>query len=593
MRDQVEEVKQKIDIVDIIGEYVTLKKSGSNFKGLCPFHSEKSPSFMVNPELQIYKCFGCGESGDAYTFLEKYEGMEFRESLKYLADKVGVVLKSAQYTQKDDKERLYEVNNLVHRFYQYMLNTHPSGKAALAYLTQKRGLSMETIKTFEIGYAPNDYSGLEKVLIRKRRATAQELEKLGLVFMHNGLPTDRFRGRVMFPLYDHRGNLQGFAGRILPELDSGTVGKYINSPETILYKKSNGFFGLWFTRKEIKQKRYAVLVEGPMDAIASYQGGIKNVAAIQGTSLTQEQVKLLSRFTKKIVFCLDSDFAGDAAERRGIQMAEQEGLEVRVARLTEYKDPGDAAIINPKGFQKTIDNAVGVWDFIIDSIFRKYTTRDGEEKAKISRELMPLLATIEDTIVRAHYMNETAKRLGVPLDAVSDQIKKVTPNAKTGHVITAIPDAHIKSRQEVLEERLLSLAFTQSPHFLVLHDTMVDRISNPLYKRIVSEFLTFVKESPKLDLNLFAHHLSPELTEGFHTLMLQDWEDLDKTKGPVYSNELDRLYGELELLSIRSQLDQLARDIKSQKGSERRQTLLQAQKLTRELQKIQTQLELR
>src|SRR5258706_4793904 len=249
MRDQVEEVKQKIDIVDIISEYVTLKKAGSNFKGLCPFHSEKSPSFMVNPELQIFKCFGCGESGDVYTFLEKYEGMDFPETLKYLADKVGVVLQNIQKVQKDDKERLYEVNNLVHRFYQYMLTSHVQGKPALEYLTKLRGLSMETIKTFEIGYAPDDYSGLEKVFVRKKRATSQELEKLGLVFMHNGRPTDRFRGRVMFPLYDHRGNLQGFAGRILPELDKGNVGKYINSPETILYKKSHGLFGLWFTRK--------------------------------------------------------------------------------------------------------------------------------------------------------------------------------------------------------------------------------------------------------------------------------------------------------------------------------------------------------
>src|SRR5258706_8117298 len=339
---------------------------------------------------------------------------------------------------------------------------------------------METIKTFEIGYAPDDYSGLEKVFVRKKRATSQELEKLGLVFMHNGRPTDRFRGRVMFPLYDHRGNLQGFAGRILPELDKGNVGKYINSPETILYKKSHGLFGLWFTRKEIKQKRCAVLVEGPMDAIASYQGGVTNVSAIQGTSLTQEQVKLLSRFTKKIVFCLDSDFAGDAAQRRGIQMAEQEGLEVRVAKLIEYKDPGEAAISDPKGFQKTIDESIGVWDFIIDSVFGKYKTKDGEEKAKISRELIPLLATIDDHIVQAHYMNETAKRLGVPVDAVADQITKKE--------IVRVPDkppviskaSHQKTRQDIMVQNLLSIAFFYNSSYLLVLDDVADPIMKTL-----------------------------------------------------------------------------------------------------------------
>ncbi len=590
MRDQVEEVKGKIDIVDIVGEYVTLKKSGSNFKGLCPFHSEKSPSFMVNPEIQIFKCFGCGESGDVFTFLEKYEGMEFPEALKYLADKVGVVLQNTANVPKDDKERLYEVNNLAHRFYQYMLHTHPMGKAALEYLTTSRGLSMETIKTFEIGFAPDGYSGLEKVFVHKKRATSQELEKLGLVFMHNGRPTDRFRGRIMFPLYDHRGNLQGFAGRILPALDKGNVGKYINSPETILYKKSNGLFGLWFTRKDIKQKKYAILVEGPLDAIASYQGGVKNVAAIQGTALTQEQVKLLSRFTKKIIFCLDSDFAGDAAERRGIQMAENEGLEVRVAKLTQYKDPGEAAISDPKGFRKTIDEAIGVWDFILDSVFGKYKTKDGEEKAKISRELVPLLATIDDTIVQAHYIAETAKRLGVPVEAVSDQIKKKETIRVFDRPTVVIEEPKSKNRQEMLEENLLSLAFLYNPEYLLVHDDLIERLGDPRYKRIVFEYIQFTKQTSILDVSSFAKELSPELMEGFQSLMLKDW-DIDKGKSAEYASQIDRLHGELELLVLRSQLDTQAREIKTLTGPEKRKKLLQVQKNFQKLQKLQSQLE--
>jgi DNA primase len=197
MRDQVEEVKSKINIVDIISEYVDLKKAGTNYKGICPFHSEKSPSFMVNPELQIFKCFGCSESGDVFTFLEKYEGMEFYETLKFLAEKVGVEIKQKDFVQKDDREKLYETIELAHRFYQYMLNKHESGKRAMAYLQKERGLSMETISAFGMGYAPNDFNALEKVLVRKGKARAENLEKVGLVYMRNGRPTDRFRGRVM------------------------------------------------------------------------------------------------------------------------------------------------------------------------------------------------------------------------------------------------------------------------------------------------------------------------------------------------------------------------------------------------------------
>lgn len=591
MQDQVEEVKTKIDIVNIISEYVDLKKAGTNFKGLCPFHNEKTPSFMVNPELQFFKCFGCGEAGDVFSFLEKYEGMEFQESLAFLAEKAGVVLRKTRIPQSDNKEKLYEINMLVHRFYQYMLMKHPAGKKALDYLVHKRGLHMDTITTFELGFAPNDFSVLENVFIKKQKATAKELEALGLVYLRNGRATDRFRGRVMFPLFNHRGNLCGFAGRILPELDSGETGKYINSPETVLHHKSTLLFGLWYTRKEIKQKKYAVLVEGPMDALASFQGGITNVSAIQGTSLTAEQVKLLSRYTKKIVFCLDSDFAGDAAERRGIQIAEREGLEVRVARLTKYKDPGEAAISDPEGYTSAIKNAIGVWDFIIDSVFRTYNTNDGEEKAKISRELIPLLSTIEDTIIRAHYTGEVARRLNVPIDAVSYEINK---KAQTPAIRARKPETTIvpkeKKRQEVLEERLLSIAFNHNPEYLILNDDLETMFTTPSYKRIFEAFLEYAKEDSKLDIRLFSQKIPKEFQKVFSDLILRDWEDLDKNKDNEYTSELDRLKRQLELLIIRSQLDKQAREIKSLKGPERRKKLLQVQKNFQHLQKLTSQL---
>lgn len=545
---------------------------------------------MVNPELQIFKCFGCGESGDVFSFLEKNEGMEFYEALKYVADKVGAVLQKSDHAPKDDKQRLYEVNNLVHRFYQYMLLHHEKGRDGLEYL-KKRGITMETITTFQLGFAPNDYSALEKVLVSKKKATAKELESLGLVFMRNSRGTDRFRGRIMFPLFDHRGNLCGFAGRILPQFDNKETGKYINSPETALYHKSHMLYGLLETKRDIKSQKFAIVVEGEMDVLASWQAGIKNVCAIKGSALTQEQVKLISRFTKKIIFCLDTDFAGDAAARRGIQIAENEGLEIRVAQLIGYKDPGEAAVADPKAYKRAITEAVGVWDFIIDSVFKKYKTSDGENKAKISRELVPLLATIQDSIIRAHYVGITAQKLSVPIDAVESEIgkkEKPVPSVTT-HVDTDV--RRNKSRRDILEERLLSIAFTQDPGFLVRHDDISQKIENPLYKRILKEFYTFAYGTSDLQMAAFVQEISPELKEVFSNLMLLDWNDLDKRSEEEYTTELSRLLGELELLMLRGQLDQLAAEIKVAHGSDKKQKLLQAQKLFPKLQQLQKSVE--
>jgi len=238
MDDQVEEVKTKVDLVGLIGERIQLKKAGKNYKGLCPFHSEKTPSFMVSPDLQIYKCFGCNESGDAFSFLEKYEGMEFPEALKFLAQKVGVKLKPFGGGQKGFKERFYEINQLANKFYSYILLNHTIGKKALDYLLTDRGLKLNTIKTFSIGYSPDRPLAMKGFIIDKHKVQASELEKSGLVYSKGSQLFDRFRGRIVFPLYDHRDNICGFSGRLTPELEGRDLAKYINTPETPIYSKS-------------------------------------------------------------------------------------------------------------------------------------------------------------------------------------------------------------------------------------------------------------------------------------------------------------------------------------------------------------------
>ncbi|KKU09188.1 MAG: primase protein [Candidatus Woesebacteria bacterium GW2011_GWB1_45_5] len=403
-QDQVEEVKQKTDIVSIIGERIEIKKAGRNFKANCPFHGEKTPSFMVSPELQIFKCFGCGEGGDAFSFLEKYEGMEFGEALKYLADRAGVKLQRVDLGAGSEKEKLIEINTQALRFYNYLLLSHPIGQKALDYLLKERGLKKQTIEEFSLGYSPENPATFKKFLVDKKKFNPGDIAKGGLGLIRGSQIYDRFSGRIVFPLFDHRGNPVGFSGRVLP-WDKRETGKYINSPETPLYHKSNVLFALNLTRPFIKKKKVAIVVEGELDAILSYQAGIRNIVAIKGSALTEEQVRLLSRFAPKFILALDADIAGDSAARRGITVAGNLGVEVKVATITKYKDPDEAARGDLESYKKDLINAKGVWDYLIDSVFAR--------------------SEIGDKIVQAHYANVLARKLDVPLSAVSEEIGKV------------------------------------------------------------------------------------------------------------------------------------------------------------------------
>ena len=465
MNDQVADIKLHTDIVSIIGERIELKKAGRNYKASCPFHGEKTASFMVSPELQIFKCFGCAEAGDVFTFLEKFEGMEFPEALQYLADRAGIKLQKVHNSQTSEKEKIIEINTITLRFYNYLLLNHEVGKKALEYLIKERGLTKSTIEEFQLGYSPEDLTHINKFLIEKKKFTPIDLEKAGIGIAKGPNIFDRFRGRVIFPLFDHRGNPIGFAGRILPWANQD-MAKYINSPETPVYHKSSVLYGLNVTRGLIKKKKVAIIVEGELDAISSYQAGIKNVVAIKGSALTEDQVRLLSRFAQKFILALDADLAGDAAARRGLTIADNLGVEVKIAKLTDSKDPDEAARNNLEGYKKDLIASVGIWDFLINSVFSRFDTKSGQGKSKISKELTPILAGIEDKIVQAHYANIVAGKLGVPLEAVTGEIQKITKGESVSQ-ITQQEKPKEKGRQELLEERFLALAFSSDPKIIL------------------------------------------------------------------------------------------------------------------------------
>jgi DNA primase len=557
MADQIEEVKQKTDIVSLIGEYIEVKKAGRNYKAICPFHSEKTPSFMISPELQIYKCFGCQSGGDAFAFLKEYEGMEFGEALKFLADRAGVKLERISGGDSSEKEKIIEINNLTSRFYQYLLFNSSFGKIALDYLLKERGLKPATIKEFGLGFSPDSPLGLKKFLIDKKKFDSRDIERAGIGYSKGGYFIDRLRGRVIFPLLDHRGNTVGFAGRVLPGPNEKETAKYINTPETPVYHKGSLLYALNLTRGNIKKKGVAIVVEGELDAISSWQAGIKNVVAIKGSALTEDQVRLVSRFCKKAILCLDSDIAGDSAARRGVITAQEQGLEVKVARLKDFKDPDDAARQNPEEYKRSLIESVGIWDFLVDSVFERFDPKTGEGKAKISRDVVPILSLISDKIVQDHYVNLVSKRLEVSSEAVLEQIAK-QGGKKEKENPSSVKATEGKKRRELLEERLLSLGFRYNPEIL-LKKSVSDLVKTPLSKRILDEYSVYSSKSAKFNVSEFGNSLPKELFDGFAWMVLSEESEINNPDEiPI---EISAVLHELKTLSMKEKFVKLSEEI--------------------------------
>ncbi|MGA2910484.1 MAG: DNA primase [Candidatus Microgenomates bacterium] len=574
MNNQVDEVKARTDIVSIIGERIELKKAGRNYKAICPFHGEKTPSFMVSPELQIFKCFGCGEAGDVFAFLEKFEGMEFREALKFLADRAGIKLQNQNFGESSEKEKLIEINTQAMRFYNYLLLNHPVAKKALEYLEKDRGLKRESIEEFQLGFSPESSYALAKFLVGKKKFSPADIERAGIGLARGSNLYDRFNGRVIFPLFDHRGNPIGFAGRILP-WDKRDTGKYINSPETPLYHKSNVLYGLNLTRSFIKKKKVAIVVEGELDLISSWQAGIKNIVAIKGSALTEEQVRLLSRFAPKFILALDSDMAGDAAARRGIKVAGEIGVEVKVAKITGFKDPDEAARGNIESYKKDLIASEGVYDYFIDSVFARFNSESGGGKSKISKEIIPILGEIGDKIVQAHYANIIARKLEVPLEAVTEELFKLSDKSTGGLSGPTKPESKEEfGRKELLEERLLTLAFQSDPKIL-LSKSVRDLVTLPLNQRLIEEYEKFA-DGKAFNVTEFGASLPAELFQGFAKIVLSDNQDLVDNSNEL-KRELALVEKELKIHTVKAKLKDLASQMRETEEKGETEKLLKAQ----------------
>lgn len=418
----VEQIKEKINLVDLIGEYVPLKKVGANHKGLCPFHHEKTPSFMVSEEKQIWHCFGCSKGGDVFTFLQEREGVDFKEALKILAERTGVVLKRENPRVLARRERLWRLLEITTKFYAKALYESRSGATARVYL-KKRGVGAFATDLFKLGFAPDSFQILGEFL-KKKGFKEEEISAAGLTApKKTGGYYDRFRYRLIFPLFDLHGRVCGFAGRVLRD---EALPKYLNSPETEIYHKGRMLYGLNLAKSEVRRRDFVILVEGYLDLIASHEAGVTNIVASSGTALTLEQINLVKRFTKNLYLCFDMDLAGQSATRRGVELALAEGLNVKIITLLSGKDPDELIREEPKAWQKAIKEAKPLYEHYFTQAFEKFDPSSLNSKKKAFALLLPLIAKIPDKLEQSHYVQRLAAKTGVEETVVYEALRKTS-----------------------------------------------------------------------------------------------------------------------------------------------------------------------
>lgn len=559
--DQVEQVREKIDIVALIGEYVPVKKAGRNFKANCPFHNEKTPSFVISPERQMWHCFGCQKGGDIFTFLMEYEHIEFPEALRMLAKKAGIALATTfDSTTTSKKEVLYKLNRIAADFYHYILTKHPAGKRALTYLIEERKISPKVIETFLLGFAPGRGDPLVAYLTKKKGWKAQDIVDAGLANFRNGRASDFFFNRLMFPLFDHRDNIIGFSGRMIDT--SLTGGKYVNTRETLVYHKGDGFFGFNVTKQEIRTAQHAIVMEGEFDVMSSFQAGVGNVVAVKGTALTENQVLLLSRFVQKISLCFDVDKAGIDAMKRSVAVLEKQGLTVMVITPAGGKDPDEAIRHDEYAFKKSVKEEIGIYDFLLETALKNNNPKSAEGKKRVTEELLPLLAQIENEVVKEHYMRKLSDALATSYESIMRQIEKIEKN-KPEQFITA-RSKEKQARDETLEQYLLALVLQAKDPSKIVSE--IGKLSEdftlhiPANQKIMDHLVRYFAKNTIFSAKQFVAELPAELVSAYDTAYLFPIPDFEDQEG--YENEAIKTAKDLRILYLRKQIKDLGEKIK-------------------------------
>jgi DNA primase len=505
-RDFIEQIRTSADIVSIINGYAPLRKSGKRYKTLCPFHSEKTPSFMVDPEKQLFHCFGCGVGGDVFKFIMLHEKVEFYEAAKILADHCGIDIPlPSDKTKPGEKEKLYQIALEGERQFSKVLQSSEKGSKARNYL-KKRGIKAETVKTLKIGYALPTWDAITHHLTKIKGFSITNVVASGLsILKADGSAYDRFRGRIIFPIKNLTGKTVGFGGRTLKETEEA---KYINSPESPIYSKSYNLYGLNLSKNDIREEGYAVLVEGYLDFIALYESGIKNVIASLGTSLTTGHVGLIKRFTDTVVFNYDPDSAGKAATLRSLDLLLSRDMKTKIMTLPEGKDPDQ--FIREKGveaYKKCIEEAKPYMEYLIEEASKEKDLRDPSVQVSVLNEILPHLAVIESPVARNQYIPILSDALKIEDELLLEELKRMLKKRKDSVSTGREAGAALKEAEARLIALILDLEEGREDLIAQLNS---EDFSNPHASKIVSTIVELNSEQKLINYATVGQELKDE-----------------------------------------------------------------------------------
>ncbi|MCX6788532.1 MAG: DNA primase [Candidatus Jorgensenbacteria bacterium] len=461
MAKEVDLIKEKLPVLDFIRGYIPLTPAGRNFKGLCPFHPEKTPSFIVSPDKQRWHCFGCAEGGDIITFVMKYENLEFPEALRFLAERAGVQLRALNPQHEREFGVLYDINEEAKNFYVSELYKNT---AAYEYI-KSRGLNDETLKEFEIGFSPGG-EALTLHLIKKG-FDVNDATRAGLIYKNSrGLYRDRFEGRIMFPIYNHVGKPVAFTGRVFGAHATEDVPKYVNSPETSVFNKSRVLYGLHKSKLEISRERTVVVVEGQMDLLMAWQCGVRNAVAVSGTGFTEFHLEKLRRIADTVIGSFDNDDAGRKAMERMLDMLNRYDFHVSVISFGEFKDPAEALQKDPTYMKRVIEKAVPAFEFMFERYFNSEKVRkDLALKDRVVNHMLNLMSRLKNPATRNHWVEKLSFASGISMTALDEKLSDILSTASDAKKSSASNSEITKeqfeeSRVDMIAKRLVSLSFT-------------------------------------------------------------------------------------------------------------------------------------
>ncbi len=478
MSDTAQQVKEKLDIVEILRGYLKVTPAGKNFKAICPFHKEKTPSLMISPEKQSWYCFGCNQGGDLIKFVMQFENLEFYDALKILADKAGIDIRTSGTRDFRAHNNLYTLLTAAKDFFVKSLATDTETDAYI----RSRGLKKETQEEFEIGVASTASDGLLKALVKAGFAMP-DIERAGLVIKTDrGTYWDRFRARVMFPIYNHVGKVVGFTGRVLPGHENPNMGKYVNSPETPIFQKSKIIYGYHKTKNHIREANTAVLVEGQMDFLMAWQDGVKNVVATSGTALTKDHLSVLRRISDTLVVGYDGDTAGIAAAERAVDLASTLDFNTRVMLIEGVKDPADIVMAEPGKLSQLIKQSLPSMEYYFYKYLTSLKDHDIAQKKKGIRAVLSKIAVIDSAVERSHWIQELSSIVGVEGTALNEELSKIKGSTPIAAERAQVQAAVAASRRDLISQRILGIAMNFSSTIDLIKDA--GRYFSPLFQPI-------------------------------------------------------------------------------------------------------------